>query len=85
MGNCIHIPGAFISYGGPFVKMRVGKMIEYFEMHSYCGPIRLTKKWEERKVDWGSRNAFWGPFEVWLKSGQEVDEDGFAIVEQTNR
>lgn len=59
MSRCVHIPGAIVMVGDPVIKL--GRY--YFEMHQYCGPIRLRKDGEVSKQDFGA--YFWPLFEKW--------------------
>jgi hypothetical protein len=76
MNNIIHI-----SFAGPTIKLPVGDKMEVFEMHHYCGPIKLKKDGDPSERQWGERNPFWSVFSKWMDAGQKVDEDGVGILE----
>ena len=73
--TCHRIPGAIICMGGPTIKLGIW----LFEMHPYCGPMRLNKDMSGSKADFPA--GFWPIFEKWQKAGQRIGEDGYGITE----
>ncbi|MCK5612542.1 hypothetical protein KAR91_62300 [Candidatus Pacearchaeota archaeon] len=71
-----------ISYGGPTVKLKVSGKVELFEMHPYCGPIKLHKQTLDPVHNmWPEGHAFWPVFDKWNKGGQKIDDQGYGIIE----
>lgn len=71
-----------MSFAGPIVKLRQGKITHTFEMHSYCGPMRLLADGETgAKTFWPEKSKFWGVFDIWMKLGQKIDKWGYGVVE----
>ncbi len=62
---------------------RLGQWL--FEMHSYCGPIRLDKRGEPTPENFGEQHPFWGAFERWQAQGSRVDARGRCIFTWTDR
>ena len=57
--TCIKIPNGFLCVGTEPIKL--GKYC--FEMHPYCGPMRLKQDGEPSVQDFGK--DFWPLFEKW--------------------
>lgn len=75
--------GVRLTFGGETIKMRVGRRVEYFEMHRYFGPMRTTKDGGGRDV-WPERDQFWEKFRRWQNAGMKIADDGFAYVPDPN-
>lgn len=69
MSGLIHI-----SMGGPEFDIQVNGCRYHFEMHPYCGPIRLTKSGKEHP---SQPFAFLHAASLWAQQGQRV-EDGLC-------
>lgn len=80
-----HVPIAngHMTIGGATIKMRVGRRIEYFEMHRFFGPMRTTKDGDGRDV-WPENHPFWPLFERWQAAGMLMRESGYAHVPEEN-
>lgn len=74
MNKIIHI-----SWSGPTIKLRAGKICHYFEMHKYCGPMRLYANGEPNQNFWTEGSAFWPVFNKWLNQGEKVDKNGYGV------
>jgi len=71
-----------INWAGPVVRLKVGQRNHTFEMHRYCGPIRLMSDGvTESKVKWSAKSSFWPVFDSWMTNGQKVDKFGRGMVE----
>lgn len=72
-----------ISYGGPTVKLRQGKITHTFEMHPYCGPMRLWADGDTpAKNTWPEKSGFWDVFSDWMRLGQKVDKWGYGVISE---
>lgn len=74
--TCKHVGGAIICSGGATIKL--GTWL--FEMHPYCGPMRLNKDMSGSKADFPKQ--FWPIFKRWQNAGEKVDENGNGIIDQ---
>ncbi len=71
-----------MSFAGPTIKLRQGKITHTFEMHRYCGPMRLLADGETpAKNTWPEKSAFWDVFGTWSNLGRKVDKYGYGIIE----
>ncbi len=69
-------------FAGPSLKLLVGKRYHYFEMHRYCGPMRLRPDGEtSHNEHWEENSPFWDEFQKWMDQGQRVDEFGRCVVD----
>lgn len=76
MSKIIHI-----SFAGPVVKLKVNNRYHTFEMHRYCGPIRLKSDGETEHSDfWPEHSDFWPVFTTWFNQGKRVNRYGVGIV-----
>lgn len=74
-----------IEYAGPIVRLPVNGRYHTFEMHRYCGPIRLKSDGETpTDKQWGENSPFWDVFYKWLDNGQKVDEHGRGLIDVSN-
>lgn len=65
--------------------MKVGKQYHYFEMHRYCGPIRMTPDGESsHEEQWKEESQFWNEFQKWLDQGRRVNKFGLCVVDTHN-
>lgn len=71
-----------ISFAGPTIKLKVGKIYHTFEMHRYCGPMRLFANGEPNQNMWPENSSFWAVFNKWMEQGKRVDEHGRGIVDE---
>jgi hypothetical protein len=71
---CIKIGNGILTVAGPTLKLAGC----YFEMHNYCGPMKVGKHGGSVNPDFPSK--FWGPFERWHKTGMRVDAVGNCII-----
>lgn len=72
-----------LAVASPVIRLRVGKIYHTFEMHSYCGPMRLYADGETvNDNSWSENSSFWPVFQKWLKQGARVDECGRGIVSE---
>ena len=84
---CIHYNDAqglpvHISLGGPEYTIKAGKKSYYFEMHSYFGPVVLSRKTgSSLSKQPGERNLFWRAVEHWNNQGRRVDDNGNCIFD----
>lgn len=65
MSELIHI-----SVGGPEYDIQVDGEVYHFEMHPYCGPIRLNKRGDEHKQQ---PMKFLEAASLWAQQGQRVE------------
>ena len=76
--NLIHI-----SFAEPAVRLKVGKIYHAFEMHRYCGPMRLFADGDTPNPNfWPENSSFWPVFNKWLQQGQRVNEHEIGIVDE---
>lgn len=70
-----------LCFGGPIVRLKIGKIYHTFEMHHYCGPMRLYSDGDTPNDNfWKETSSFWPVFEKWLAQGKRIDEYGRGIV-----
>ena len=63
-----------ILQGGETFKIKVGSRMIYFEMHTFCGPMAISKNGNEIKTPSG----FYKAVTLWIKQGKRV-ENGIAL------
>ncbi len=75
-----------LEIGGPPIRLQVGKTYHTFEMHRYCGPLRLYSDGDTPNQNgWSDKSTFWPVFDRWLEQGKRVDQYGRGIVEDWGR
>ena len=74
MGNGI------MCLGNPTIRLRVGERDMAFEMHHFCGPMRVNTRTDEpTKNQWSENSPFWPVFTKWMDQGQQV-VDGRGVM-----
>lgn len=74
-------PIIHIAWAGPTIKLKVGKNYHTFEMHRYCGPMRLYADGDTvNQNSWKENSPFWPVFNKWMQQGQRVDGHGIGLV-----
>jgi hypothetical protein len=76
MTRQIGYPWICILTGGPTLKMPMGNGRYFtFEMHPYCGPVKVhAKTGEPTKHDFPESSSFWNLFKAWDRGGRIVDQ-----------
>jgi hypothetical protein len=71
-----------LNFAGPVVRLQVNGRRHTFEMHRYCGPMKLKADGETpAKNFWSENSDFWPVFDDWVRQGQRVDEHGCGMVD----
>lgn len=73
---------AILTVGNPAKRISVGGKIFLFEMHSYCGPMPITKDGSGRKH---VPDSFWRAVTFWAQQGQRVGEDGLCVWDRVTK
>lgn len=64
----------FIEWAGPIYQISEGRYCFYFEMHKWCGPMRVDSDGEpENDGIFPERSPFWGMFQRWSEQGKRLN------------
>ncbi|MCH7862514.1 MAG: hypothetical protein IH998_12680 [Proteobacteria bacterium] len=62
------------------MRLLVNGRYHTFEMHRFCGPMRLRHDLEPAKNQWDEHSPFWPVFQRWMDAGQKIDEFGRGVL-----
>lgn len=67
----------------PMRRIFVKGKAQYFELHSYLGPLMVDRKGDPTNEIWPEDDAFWEAFERWDEQGRKMSRHNTCLYSRT--